>query len=46
LNGAYTIFGEVIEGMEIVESLTPRDPKQGVDLPPGDKIITISIEEN
>jgi cyclophilin family peptidyl-prolyl cis-trans isomerase len=45
LNGSYTIFGEVIEGMEIVESITPRDPSQGADLPPGDEIITITIEE-
>jgi cyclophilin family peptidyl-prolyl cis-trans isomerase len=45
LNGSYTIFGEVIEGMDVAESLTPRDPSQGADLPPGDPIITITIEE-
>ena len=45
LNGGYTIFGEVIEGMEVVESITPRDPSQGGNLPPGDLIITITIEE-
>jgi len=45
LDGGYTIFGEVIEGMEVVESLTPRDPSQGSDLPPGDKIISVMIEE-
>jgi len=45
LNGGYTIFGEVIEGMVIVENLTPRDPKAAPELPPGDKIITITIEE-
>jgi len=45
LNGQYTIFGEVIEGMEIVESITPRDPSQGTDQPPGDVIISITIEE-
>jgi cyclophilin family peptidyl-prolyl cis-trans isomerase len=45
LNGSYTIFGEVIEGMEIAESLTPRNPTQGADLPPGDMIITVTIEE-
>ncbi len=44
LNGGYTIFGEVVEGMDVVESLTPRDPQAGVDLPEGDKIITITIE--
>jgi cyclophilin family peptidyl-prolyl cis-trans isomerase len=45
LDGGYTIFGEVIEGMDVVEALTPRDPAQGGDLPTPDKIITIVIEE-
>jgi cyclophilin family peptidyl-prolyl cis-trans isomerase len=45
LNGSYTIFGEVIEGMYVVESLTPRNPQEGGDLPPGDEIISITIEE-
>ena len=45
LDGGYTIFGEVIEGMDVVESLTPRDPAQGGNLPDPDKIITVTIEE-
>jgi cyclophilin family peptidyl-prolyl cis-trans isomerase len=45
LDGSYTIFGEVLEGMEVVEALTPRDPSQGSDLPPGDIILKITIEE-
>jgi cyclophilin family peptidyl-prolyl cis-trans isomerase len=45
LDGSYTIFGEVVEGMDVVEALTPRDPSQGGDLPSGDTIITIKIEE-
>ena len=45
LDGSYSIFGEVLEGMDVVESLTPRDPSQGGSLPIGDKIITITIEE-
>jgi len=45
LDGNYTIIGRVIEGMDVVESLTPRDPSQGVGLPPGDVIETILIEE-
>ncbi len=44
LNGQYTIFGEVIQGMDVVESLTPRDPTQTVGLPPGDMILDVSIE--
>lgn len=46
LNGGYTIFGKVIEGMNVVESLTPRNPGQGVDLPQGDKILKVTIQEN
>jgi cyclophilin family peptidyl-prolyl cis-trans isomerase len=45
LNGGYTIFGRVISGMDVAESLAPRDPSQNADLPPGDQIISITIEE-
>lgn len=45
LNGGYTIFGQVISGLEIAEQLTPRDPAQFGTLSPGDKIIKITIEE-
>jgi cyclophilin family peptidyl-prolyl cis-trans isomerase len=45
LNGSYTIFGEVITGMDVAESLTPRNPSQNPDLPPGDAIFTVKIEE-
>lgn len=46
LNGAYTIFGEVIEGLEVVNSITPRDPQPGLALPPGDALISITIDKN
>jgi cyclophilin family peptidyl-prolyl cis-trans isomerase len=29
LNGAHTIFGEVVEGMDVVNSITIRDPQAG-----------------
>ncbi len=45
LDGSYTIFGRVISGLDVAENLTPRDPDQGILLPPGDKIISIMIEE-
>ncbi len=45
LNGNYTVFGKVIEGMDVAESLTARDPSQGGDLPQGDKILSVVIEE-
>jgi cyclophilin family peptidyl-prolyl cis-trans isomerase len=45
LDGGYTIFGQVIEGMQVVESLTPRNPEESADLPPGDQILDVTIEE-
>ncbi len=44
LNGGYTIFGQVISGMDVVNSLTHRDP----DLRPdyrGDVIENVTISE-
>ena len=46
LDGNYTIIGQVIEGMDVAEGLTPRNPSLSVALPPGDVIQTITIEEN
>jgi cyclophilin family peptidyl-prolyl cis-trans isomerase len=44
-NGKYTIFGQVLSGMEVLKQLTPRDAKPGTDTPPGDKLMGIAIEE-
>jgi cyclophilin family peptidyl-prolyl cis-trans isomerase len=44
LNSQFTSFGRVVQGMDVLLSLTPRDPP-GADLPPGDKILSIDIEE-
>jgi peptidylprolyl isomerase len=45
LNGEFTSFGRVVEGMDVLLSLTPRDPP-GTDLPPGDKVLSIDIQES
>lgn len=44
LNGGYTIFGQVIEGMEVVNGITRRDPQQNPSFE-GDKIKSITITE-
>jgi cyclophilin family peptidyl-prolyl cis-trans isomerase len=46
LDGGYTIFGQVVAGMEVVNQITPRNPDQNPNLPPGDRILDITIEEN
>jgi len=48
-NGRYTIFGLVVEGMDVVHQLTPRNANDPVNFPaplPGDRVITIEIEES
>ncbi len=44
-NGQFTIFGQVLSGMEVLESLTPRDAQPAVETPPGDKLLSVTIEE-
>ncbi len=44
LNGGYTIFGQVIEGMEVVNNITRRDPQMNPDYS-GDVIESITISE-
>jgi peptidylprolyl isomerase len=45
LDGGYTVFGQVVEGRDVLDKITPRDPSQNPNLPPGTKINTIEIEE-
>jgi len=44
-DGKYTIFGRVLTGMDVLQSLTPRDAQPGANTPPGDKLINITITE-
>jgi cyclophilin family peptidyl-prolyl cis-trans isomerase len=45
LEGKNTVFGRVIEGLDVVKELTARDPQLVQDPPPGDRIESITIEE-
>lgn len=44
LNGGYTIFGQVIDGMDVVNEITRRDPEQNPTFA-GDAIESITITE-
>ena len=44
LNGGYTIFGQVIQGMDVVRNIKLRDPDTNPDYP-GDAIDTVTITE-
>ena len=44
LDGRHAVFGEVIDGMNVLLSLTVRDPQRNPSIP-GDALQTIEIEE-
>jgi hypothetical protein len=44
LNDQHTIFGKVVTGMDVAQSLTPRDPR-GDPAYEGDKLISVEIEQ-
>lgn len=45
LNGLYTIFGKLVDGVDVLEQITERDADQNPDAPVGDEIISITITE-
>ena len=45
LDGDYSVFGQLIAGTDVLESLTPRAPRQNPDFE-GDRIIRITITES
>jgi len=44
LNGKHSIFGQVVEGLDVLMSIPPRDPQRPQD--PGVKILRVDIEES
>jgi cyclophilin family peptidyl-prolyl cis-trans isomerase len=45
LDGKYTIFGRLIEGMDVLKSLTLRNPQTDNPLPESDVILKVTVEE-
>ena len=45
LDGKHSVFGQLVEGMDVLQSITPRDPNQNPQFE-GDKIIRIVIKES
>lgn len=45
LDGSYTIFGRISDGLDVVQALAPRDPSVDPSAPPGDEIVSVTIEE-
>jgi cyclophilin family peptidyl-prolyl cis-trans isomerase len=45
LDDKHAIFGRVVEGMDVVQQLTERRPSQNPNAPPGDKLVSVTIEE-
>ncbi len=44
LDGRHSVFGELVEGMNVLKSITPRDPSKNPQFE-GDKIIKVTITE-
>lgn len=44
-DGKDTVFGRVVDGQRVLSQLTRRNPERQPNAPPGDKIISITIEE-
>lgn len=44
LNGKHTIFGKVLQGMAVLNSLSARDPSGNPDIK-GDRLLTVEIEQ-
>ncbi|OGO22713.1 MAG: peptidylprolyl isomerase [Chloroflexi bacterium RBG_16_50_9] len=45
LDGRHSVFGQLIEGMDVLEEFTPRDPSQNPKFE-GERILRVRIEVN
>ena len=44
LDGKHTVFGQMVEGMDVLKNLTPRNPAENPQFE-GDKVIRVTIKE-
>jgi cyclophilin family peptidyl-prolyl cis-trans isomerase len=44
LDGKFTPFGQVTQGMEVVKQLTPRDPSKGEGQPAADQVLSVTVQ--
>ncbi|MBC7258531.1 MAG: peptidylprolyl isomerase [Chloroflexi bacterium] len=44
LDGHHAVFGKVVSGMDVLQALTPRDPRTNPTFS-GDRLLTVVIEE-
>ncbi len=44
LDGKHTVFGQLVEGMDVLKNLTPRNPAENPQFE-GDKVIRVTIKE-
>ena len=45
-DGQYTIFGQVLSGIDVLESLAPRDTQPGTETIEGSILFKVTIQEN
>jgi len=45
LDRDFTVFGKVVAGMDVLQSITKRDPARNIRAAAGDKIVDIQIDE-
>jgi peptidylprolyl isomerase len=45
LNGAFTVFGYVVDGMDAIQALAPRDPQADPNAPPGSILETVIVRQ-
>jgi len=44
LNGHHSVFGKLVQGMDVLQKLSARDPSRSTNVP-GEKMIKVTIEE-